>query len=59
VSHYQSINKNDQKVFVIAQLLKKILCVNMLNYFKPPSAAKGIRIGEKRRRGRPAKAKKY
>jgi hypothetical protein len=30
----------------------------MLNYFKTPSAAKGIRIGEKRHRGRPAKAKK-
>jgi hypothetical protein len=29
-----------------------------LNYFKPPSAAKGIRIGEKRHRGRSAKVKK-
>jgi hypothetical protein len=29
-----------------------------LNYCKPPSGVKGIRIGEKRRRGRPAKVKK-
>ncbi len=29
-----------------------------LNYCKPPPAAKGIRIGEKRRRGRSAKVKK-
>ncbi len=29
-----------------------------LNYCKPPPAAKGIRIGENRRRGRSAKVKK-
>jgi hypothetical protein len=29
-----------------------------LNYCKPPPAAKGIRIVEKRRRGRPTKVKK-
>ncbi len=29
-----------------------------LNYCKPPPAAKGIIIGEKKRRGRPVKVKK-
>jgi hypothetical protein len=29
-----------------------------LNYCKPPSAAKNIKIGEKRRRDRPLEAKK-
>ena len=29
-----------------------------LNHCKPPPAAKDVQIGEKRRRGRPSKAKK-
>jgi hypothetical protein len=29
-----------------------------LNHCKPPIAAKDVKIGEKRRRGRPSKAKK-
>jgi hypothetical protein len=30
----------------------------ILSYYKPPPAAKNIKIGEKRRRGRPSKTKK-
>jgi hypothetical protein len=51
-------------VCVIAQHLKKIMCkhdVRMairLKYCKPPPTAKNIKIGEKRRRGRPTKSKK-
>ncbi|CAF1118993.1 unnamed protein product [Rotaria sordida] len=43
---------------------KKFMCKHVvgmairLNYCKPPPAAKNIKIGEKRRRGRPAKSKK-
>ncbi|CAF1507876.1 unnamed protein product [Adineta ricciae] len=43
---------------------KKFICKHVvglairLNYCKPPPAAKNIRIGEKRRRGRPSKATK-
>ena len=43
---------------------KKFICKHIvglairLNYCKPPPAAKNVKIGEKRRRGRPSKAKK-
>ncbi|KAF9758301.1 hypothetical protein NGRA_3148 [Nosema granulosis] len=43
---------------------KKFMCKHVvgmairLNYCKPPPAAKDVKIGEKRRRGRPSKSKK-
>jgi uncharacterized Zn finger protein len=43
---------------------KKFMCKHIvglairLNYCRPPPAAKNVKIGEKRRRGRPSKAKK-
>ena len=43
------------------EFFKKFMCKHVvgmairLNYCKPPSAAKQVKIGEKRRRGRPKK----
>ncbi|CAF4475835.1 unnamed protein product, partial [Rotaria sp. Silwood2] len=44
--------------------VKKFMCKHvvgmaiMLNYCTPPPDAKNVKIGEKRRRGRPTKSKK-
>jgi uncharacterized Zn finger protein len=46
------------------EFLKKFTCKHVvgmairLNYCKPQPAAKNVKIGEKRRRGRPAKSRK-
>ena len=40
-------------------MCKHVVCMAIrLNYCKPPPAAKDIKIGEKRRRSRPSKAKR-
>jgi hypothetical protein len=56
--------KWDEGVYNCPAFFKKFMCKHVigmairLNHCKPPPAAKDVKIGEKRRRGRPSKAKK-
>jgi hypothetical protein len=56
--------KWDEGVCNCPAFFKKFMCKHVigmairLNHCKPPPAAKDVQIGEKRRRGRPSKAKK-